>query len=306
VLSYLIKRLGGIGLGLLGISIIVFIAMRSIPGDPTINFIGEGFTQARADQLRKSWGLDQPIYVQYFIWVKNVITGNLGVSISSHNPVIDEIGARLPNTIVLAVASVGAAILIGLGIGIISGIKPYSWFDNLAMLASFLGLSVPPFWFGLLLMWVFAVELGWFPATGGGSIQYLVLPTTAMAVRYIASIARQTRASLLEVMRTDYIKTARSKGASTNTIIFKHALRNALIPVITVTGMIFGLVLGGSVMIEIVFAYPGIGKYLIESIFSRDYPVVQGIILVYAAMFMFINLIVDILYGIIDPRVRYT
>lgn len=286
-------------------SAIVFLMLRFIPGDPAMLMAGEDPKPEVIQALRKQWGLEEPLPVQYLVFMKNVIEGNFGISIRSGFPVSYEISLRLPHTILLSLVAMTLSLVIGLLVGIISSTRPYSIIDNASMFVALIGVSAPAFWTGLMLMWLFAVRLGWLPAVGVGTLAHIVLPSITLTGFTTPILARQTRSSMLEVLRQDYIRTARSKGLSERAIVYGHAVRNAMIPVITVAGISFGRLLGGSIVTETVFAYPGIGKLLIDAIFARDYPIVQGTVLVYAVVFTFLNLLVDLTYAYIDPRIHY-
>jgi len=290
---------------ILGISLIIFTVVRVIPGDPAYILAGPHATQEQMDQIRAQLGLDKHAVTQYFIFLKHLFQGDLGTSTRTGLPVIREIMTRFPNTLVLALASILLATVFGVTIGIIAGVKQNSKFDYLSMLVALLGLSMPVFWLGLMLMLLFSIQLGWFPAVGADSLKHIVLPAITLGANSTAIIARMTRSSMLEVIRLDYIRTARAKGLAEKVVISRHALKNALIPVVTVIGLQTGTLLGGAVLTEIVFAWPGIGRLLVEAILSRDYPVVQGVVLLIATVFIFVNLIVDILYSYLDPRIRY-
>jgi len=286
-------------------SAIVFLMLRFIPGDPALLMAGEDPKPEVIQALRRQWGLEEPLPVQYLMFMRNVVEGNFGTSIRSGLPVSFEISLRLPHTIVLSVVAMTLSIVIGLLVGIVSSTRPYSLVDNVSMFFALVGVSAPAFWTGLMLMWVFAVKLGWLPAVGVGTPAHLVLPSIALTGFTTPVLARQTRSSMLEVLRQDYIRTARSKGLSERAIVYGHGVQNALIPVITVAGISFGRLLGGSIVTETVFAYPGIGKMLIDGIFARDYPIIQGAVLVYALVFTFLNLLVDMTYAYVDPRIHY-
>jgi len=290
---------------LLGVSLIVFVLIRLVPGDPVVLLAGEDATPEAIRSLREQWGLDKPLYVQYLTFLWNLLRGDMGTSIRSGRPVADEISDRYLNTVNLACLSSAIALSIGILAGVASGTRPYTMMDNLSMLVALFGLSAPAFWLGLMLMWLFAVYLSLLPAVGVGTMSHLVLPSVTLGAAVAASVARQTRSGILEVMRQDYVRTARSKGLPENTVIWKHVLKNAMIPVVTVAGIFFGGMLGGSIVVETVFSYPGLGKLLIDSISSRDYPVVQGLILIYAVVFSLVNLAVDVSYSYLDPRIRY-
>lgn len=310
---YIIRRILLIIPVLFGASLLVFIALRLAPGDPATALAGEQATPELVAQIRKDMGLDQPLPVQYVIYVAKLLQGDWGKSTKTNSPVLDEILRRLPNTITLAVSSLTLAALVGILLGVLASIKPYSWIDGGSMTLALLGVSMPVFWLGLMLMVFFAVVLPrWlglsgpiFPPTGSGTWQHLVMPTITLAANSMAILARMTRATMLEVLRQDYVRTARAKGLRERGVIFRHALRNALIPVVTIMGLQFGILLSGAVLTETVFAWPGIGRLLVDSISYRDYPMVQGIILFIAMGFTFVNLAVDILYAFLDPRIHY-
>lgn len=266
---------------------------------------GPHATKDQVEQIRAQLGLNKHPVTQYFIFIKNLFRGDLGTSTRTGLPVMREIMARLPNTLLLALTSIMIATVFGVLTGIIAGVKQNSKFDYLSMLVALFGLSMPVFWLGLMLMLLFSIKLGWFPAVGADSFKHLILPAITLGANSTAIIARMTRSSMLEVIRLDYIRTARAKGLTEKLVISRHALKNALIPVVTVIGLQTGTLLGGAVLTEIVFAWPGIGRLMVEAILSRDYPVVQGVVLVVATMFIFVNLIVDILYSYLDPRIRY-
>ncbi len=303
--QYIIRRLLIMLPVLLGISLIIFTIVRVIPGDPGYIMAGPHATKDQVEQIRAQLGLDKHPVTQYFIFLQKLFRGDLGTSTRTGLPVTKEIMARLPNTLLLALASILIATVFGVLTGIIAGVKQNSKFDYLSMLVALFGLSMPVFWLGLMLMLLFSIKLGWFPSVGADSFKHLVLPAITLGANSTAIIARMTRSSMLEVIRLDYIRTARAKGLPEKLVLSRHALKNALIPVVTVIGLQTGTLLGGAVLTEIVFAWPGIGRLLVEAILSRDYPVVQGVVLVVATMFIFVNLIVDILYSYLDPRIRY-
>lgn len=284
---------------------IVFLMLRFIPGDPAVLMAGEDPNPEVIQALRRQWGLEEPLPVQYLVFLRNIVQGNLGISIRSGLPVLYEISLRLPHTMILSLAAMVLSTALGILVGIVSSTRPYSLIDNVSMFFALIGVSAPAFWTGLMLMWLFAVQLGWLPAVGVGTPAHIVLPSIALTGFTTPVLARQTRSSMLEVLRQDYIRTARSKGLSERAIVYGHAVRNALIPVITVAGISFGRLLGGSIVTETVFAYPGIGKMLIDGIFARDYPMIQGAVLVYALTFTVLNLFVDMAYAYVDPRIHY-
>ncbi len=286
-------------------SVVVFLMLYLIPGDPASIYVGESqATPERIAQIRHSLGFDRPLYVQYgdFLW--KAVHGNLGRSVQTNRPVAQEVLDRLPNTIQLAVAAMILAILSGVSLGIISGLKQNSWIDTLAMLGALTGVSIPVFWLGLLLIMFFAVRLHWFPATSQPGLRGLVLPAISLALLSTATLARLVRSSIIEVLHLEFLQTTRAKGLRERTVVLRHALPNALIPVITVIGLQFGSLLSGAVITETVFARPGLGKLVVDSIQNKDFPVVQGVILVLAMIYVIVNLLVDLSYAIIDPRIR--
>ena len=305
MLNFLIKRLLSIIPVLLGISLLLFIMLRMLPGDPARVLAGQMASPEDVEVIRVQMGLDQPVHVQYFAFLNRLVHLDLGVSARTQNPVIDEVWSRLPNTILLAVCAIVLACLLGIPAGVVAAVRPYSWVDYLVTLASLFGISMPVFWLGIMLMILFSVILGWLPAGGIGTWKHLVLPSVTLAAFVVAFIARMTRSSMLEVMGQDYVTTARSKGLKESLIVVKHALKNALIPIITVVGLQFGLLLGGAVLTETVFAWPGLGRLIVDSILARDYAMIQGSILVFGFLYTLVNLGVDLVYAVVDPRIRY-
>ena len=303
--AYIAKRLILTVPVLLGVSFVVFAIVRVLPGDPAQVLAGEAATKELIEGLRRDLGLDRPLLVQYVDFLGSLLRGDLGRSIRSKIPVTSELAIRVPNTMILALAGITVATLVGVPAGIISAVKPYSLIDTGVMLLALAGLSMPVFWSGLMLILVFAVLLGWLPAVGTGTPAHIVLPAIAVGMTSAAIIARMTRSSMLEVLRSDYIRTARAKGVAERVVINRHALRNALIPVITVIGLQTGTLLSGAVLTESVFAWPGVGRLMVEGILARDYPLVQGAVLVVALSFVLVNLVVDLLYALADPRIRY-
>ncbi|MCU0590977.1 MAG: ABC transporter permease [Desulfobacterales bacterium] len=305
MLNYVIKRLFSMIPVLVGISILLFFMLRMLPGDPAQVLAGQMASPEEIETIRKQLGLDRPVYEQYLSYLGRLVRLDLGRSARTQNPVIEEIWARLPNTALLAVVAIGLACLFGIPAGVISAVRPYTWVDYLVTMGALFGISMPVFWLGLMLVVVFAVVLRWLPAGGTGSWQHVVLPSVTLASFVVAFIARMTRSTMLETLSMDYISTARSKGLKEEVVVIKHALRNALIPIVTVVGLQFGLLLGGAVLTETVFAWPGIGRLIVDSILARDYPVIQGTILIFGLLYILVNLAVDILYVVIDPRIRY-
>lgn len=313
MLNYIIRRLLLAIPTLIGVTFLVFLSIRLVPGGPAIAIAGELATPALIEQVNRDLGLDQPVLTQYAIYVGKVLQGDMGQSVRSRIPVTEEIFMRLPRTLSLAAVSLLVACLIGIPIGISSSLRPNSWFDAGSMIIALLGVSMPIFWLGLMLMILFAVYLPQtlglsgpiFPPTGAGTWQHMVMPVIALAANSMAIQARMTRACMLEVLRQDYIRTARAKGQTERQVIYRHALRNAMLPIVTIIGLQFGTLLGGAVITETVFAWPGIGRLLVDSISYRDYPVIQGTVLVIAVGFVLTNLLVDVLYAYLDPRIQY-
>ncbi len=303
--NYVIKRLLLAVPVLFGVVILVFFMVRLTPGDPAVIMAGEQASEAEIELIRVQLKLDQPLHIQLGLFLENLIQGDLGRSTRSRAPVTSEIMTRFPNTLILMLTAMAIATLVGVTTGVISAVKQYSFFDAAAMFVALIGISMPVFWLGLLLMLYFSVNLGLLPAAGSGTWKHLILPSIALATVPTAIISRMTRSSVLEVLRQDYIRTARSKGLRENAVIIQHALKNAIIPVITVVGLQAGTLMGGAVLTESVFNWPGLGRLMVDSILARDYPVVQGAVLLLAVVFIFVNLLVDILYALFDPRIRY-
>ena len=289
----------------LGVSILVFSIIRLIPGDPARSIAGVNATPEFIQQVRVQYALDQPLYIQYGRFMAGMFRGDLGNSIFSGRPVTVEIAERFPRTLRLATLALFIASMLGVSAGIVSATRRNSLFDNGSMLIALVGVAAPVFWMALMLQLLFAVQLRWLPATGMGTWKHLVLPAITLGTSSAALMARITRSSMLDVLRQEYITTARSKGLNERIIVYKHALKNALIPVVTVLGLQFGILLGGAVLTETVFAWPGVGRLLVDSILRRDYPVVQGTVMLLAFLFVLINLTVDILYAFLDPRIHY-
>ena len=289
---------------ILGVMFIIFTLMYITPGDPAALLLGERARPEDIAALRLEMGLDDPFLIRFVTYIGDVVRLDFGSSFSTKRPVFDEIADRFPTTMLLAGLSVLVAVLVGIPLGIICATKQYTILDNVTTVLGLTALSIPNFWLGLVLIIIFAVNLGWLPATGFMGPRYWILPTLTIGLSSAGTIMRFTRSSMLEVIRQDYIRTAKAKGQKELTIIIKHALKNALIPVITVVGLQFGVLLGGAVLTETVFAIPGIGNYMVISIRARDFPIIQGGVLLIAIVFSFVNLLVDILYGYIDPRIR--
>jgi peptide/nickel transport system permease protein len=303
--NFIIKRLLSMIPVLIGISLLLFFMLRMLPGDPAQVLAGQMASPEEIETIRRQLGLDRPIYAQYLSYLNRLAHLDLGRSARTQNPVIEEVWARLPNTMLLAVAAIGMACLFGIPAGVISAMRPYTWVDYLVTTASLCGISMPVFWLGIMLVVVFSVYLKWLPAGGTGSWLHVILPSVTLAAFVVAFIARMTRSTMLETLNQDYTTTARSKGLTEKVVVIKHALKNALIPIVTVVGLQFGLLLGGAVLTETVFAWPGLGRLIVDSILARDYPVIQGTILIFGLLYILVNLAVDILYALIDPRIRY-
>ena len=302
--AYLIRRLSALIVVLFGVSIIVFAMLHFIPGDPAALLAGEDASSEDIEQIRKNLKLDRPLYVQYLTFIGKACVGDFGTSLRTYREVSEELAVRFPRTLILAVLSLCISVIIGMPAGIISATRQYSIFDYSSMLVAIIGVSMPTFWSGLLAMYLFSVKLGWFPTAGSGTFRHVVLPAATLGLSAAAIIARLTRSTMLEVLHNDYIRTARSKGLAEFRVIWKHALKNAMIPTVTIIGLRFGYLMAGAVVTETVFAYPGLGMFLVESIRWRDYPVVQGAILLIAASFVLVNLLVDLSYALLDSRIR--
>lgn len=302
---YIIRRLLSTIPVLFGISLLLFFLLRALPGDPAQVIAGELATEEEVSNIREQLGLNQPVYVQYAKFLLRIVQLDLGKSTRTQYPVTKEIAPRLLNTIILAVAATFLACLLGIPAGILAAVKPYTGMDMVVTVLALFGMSMPAFWLGLMLIVIFSVKLQLLPVGGTGGILYLILPSVTLAAYLLASITRNTRSSMMEILSQDYITTARSKGVKEQMVILRHALKNSFIPVVTVIGLQFGSLLGGTVLTETVFAWPGLGRLLVYSILSRDYPVIQGGILIFALLFVLTNLLVDVLYAYLDPRVRY-
>lgn len=290
---------------LLGVATLVFSLIHFIPGDPAQAMLGETAAQEDVDALRERLGLDRPLLEQYGIFLRGVVRGDLGTSLRTSQPVTTAIVERLPATLELAAAAMFVAIAFSIPLGIVAAVTRGTFVDHLATTVSLLGISIPNFWLGPLLALVFAVELGWLPVSGRGTMAHLVLPAMSLGASLAAILARMTRASLLEELREQYVIAARARGVSRARAVVRHAFRNSLIPVVTLVGLQFGAVLTGAVITETIFAWPGIGRLLIQSIGFRDYPLVQGCILFIAITYVGMNLLTDLVYGVLDPRIRY-
>lgn len=304
MLKYTAKRLLFLILVLLGVSFIVFTLLYISPGDPAKVILGEAASEEALEALREQMGLNDPFLVRYFTYLKNIILyQDLGTSYNTGLPVLDQILSVFPNTVMLAASAIVIAVVVGVTLGIISAVKQYSILDNLVMIFALMGTSVPIFWLGIMMIVLFSVKLGILPPSGYGTFEQMIMPAIALGLQSTAVIARMTRSSMLEVIKQDYVKTARAKGQKEFLVIMKHVFRNALIPIITVVGLQFGQLLGGAMLTEMVFSIPGLGRLIIDSISMRDYPVVQGGVLFVATCFSLINLVVDLLYAVVDPKI---
>jgi ABC-type dipeptide/oligopeptide/nickel transport system permease component len=332
LLSYIIKRLFWAIPTLLGVSILIFSMVHLAPGDPAFLILGERANAQNLAELREQMGLNKSLIEQYYIFISNAIKGDFGMSLISEEPVIDEFMARFPATIELSLFSMFFATIFGLFAGIISAVKRYSIFDYTAMSTALAGVSMPVFWLGLMLIYLFSIQLGWLPVSGRlgyefdideitglllidslilkeyevfwDACKHLILPGIALGTIPMAIIARMTRASMIEVLKEEYIRTARAKGCSERRVIIIHALKNALLPILTIIGLMVGTLFAGAILTETTFSWPGIGKWLIVAVNQRDFPVIQGTTLIIASIFVIVNLIVDVLYAVVNPRIR--
>jgi len=292
---------------ILGVLTLVFMMVHLLPGDPAEAIASQspGMTQQDVQRIRVQLGLDQPLYRQYLTFLSRLVHGDLGRSIFNGQPVRQMILTQFPSTLELTLAGMSFAIVFGVVLGIASAVRHNSWLDSISMAGALLGVSIPSFWLGLMLIFVFAVRLRWVPVVGGSGISGLILPALTLGFSAAAIIARLVRSSMLEVLGQEYVQTARAKGLAGRTIIVRHALRNALIPVVTIVGLQFGALLGGAVVVEIVFARQGIGRMAVDAILQKDFPVVQGVVLLAALVYVVVNLLVDLLYSLLDPRISY-
>jgi peptide/nickel transport system permease protein len=335
MLSYTLKRIASLLPVLLGITLAVFLLLRLIPGDAAVALAGERATPEQLAALREQLGLNQPLWLQYFAFLGNLLRLNLGSSLISGVPVLDEIRTRAAATFELSIAAMLVAIAIGIPAGVLAAVQKNRWLDQVTMAGSLLGVSLPVYWLGLLLVNVFAIGLNWLPPSGrigiagslsfqpltgfytldallqlkllalGDALTHLILPALTLGTIPLAIVARITRSAMLDVLTQDYIRTAQAKGLSQRRVIFRHALKNALLPINTTVGLQFGTLLGGAILTETIFSWPGIGSWIYDGILNRDYPVVQGGVVLVAIVFVLVNLLVDLSYGLVDPRVRY-
>lgn len=302
--AYVLRRVLSVVPVLLGVSVIAFLMSHLVPGDPVTVMLGERATAEDAARLRAELGLDDPLYVQYGRYIGRAVRGDLGESIRSGQPILREIRDRFPSTLILTSSAVVVAVVVGVTLGVAAAASRRAATDAGIMAFALLGISMPTFWSGILLILLFGLTLGWLPIAGGGP-KALILPTIALAAPAAAVLARMTRSTMLEVLNQDFVRTARAKGLRERVVVQGHVLKNSLIPVVTIIGLQFGGLLAGSVIIEAVFSRPGLGRYTVTAIQSRDFPQIQGIVLVVAAIYVFVNLAVDLLYAVLDPRIRY-
>jgi len=303
MLTFVLRRLLLAVPVLLGVIFVVMLTIELIPGDAVALMLGEHATREAVAALRDFLGLDKPLPVRYVEYVGRLARGDLGRSMQQNRPVIDELADAWPATLQLTMVALALAAVVGVAAGVVSAVWPNGVFDALARIGALLGLSMPIFWIGLVLIVVFSLWLPWFPVGGAGSPSHLVLPAVTLALPSIAMVARMTRSSVLEVLREDYVRTARAKGVAERLVVAKHALRNAFIPIVTLLGLQAGQLMGGAVLTETVFAWPGLGRLMVKAIFARDYVLLQGAVLVFALAFVVVNLIVDLSYGALDPRI---
>jgi peptide/nickel transport system permease protein len=305
MLVYTLRRIVMLVPVLIGVSVLVFLMLHLTPGDPARLVAGPDASPEQVDQIRHLLGLDQPLYRQYYVYMSRLVHGDLGQSIITHDAVTSELAPRFVATAELSGAAMLVAVVLGMGFGIISATRQYSWIDNLLSVLSLVGLSTPAYWLGLMLILLFSLHLRWLPAAGSGGLKHLILPTITLAMFAMATVARMTRGSMLDVLNQEFVQTARAKGLRERAVLIRHALKNALIPVITVVGLQVGQLLSGAVLTETVFAWPGIGRFMVDSIQARDFPIVQGGVLLTATTFVLVTLLVDLLYVVVDPRIRY-
>lgn len=310
--NFIVRRLALMVLALLGVSVIIFLIMRLLPGDPAQLILGEFATPEALAQLRQSLGLDQPLWRQFLDYVGQLLRGDLGRSLMTRRPVVEDVLHTFPYTLQLAFGALIVALLIGVPVGIVSALRRNSLIDRLSMLFALVGVAGPDFWYGIISLLIFSAWLGWYPILGtslaggsGAALKYLWLPALVLGFSLAGLVARITRSSLLEELGRDYTRTARAKGLSEQVVTIKHALRNALIPLVTVVGSNAGRLLGGTIIIEVTFVRPGLGQLLMQSIMQRDYPMIQGLSLFFATMVILVNVIIDVSYRMLDPRMEY-
>ena len=306
MLRYIVKRIVLMIPVLIVMTLIVFSIFYFGPGDPVSRIVGPNVTPEVYESIRQKYGLDQQFIVQYLRFLKSVVEGDLGMSILQERPVIEMIKERLPITLQIGLLGFLITFVVAIPIGVIAAVKKNTVVDYISMSGILLGMAVPTFWFGMMLLYVFGYKLRWFPISGYGSIRHYILPSLAIGLTNAAATARMVRSNMLEVLKQDYIRTARSKGLLERIVVYKHALKNALIPVITIMGLRLGWILGGSVALELIFSIPGLGRLMVDSILARDYPVVQGAMVVLTSSIILANILADILYAVVDPRIRYS
>jgi glutathione transport system permease protein len=304
-LNYFLKRLLGLVPTLLIVAVLVFLFVHMLPGDPARLAAGQDADAQTVELVRQELGLDRPLHEQFVHYFGRMLNGDFGTSMRTRRPVATEIAERFGPTLMLTITSMAWAVVFGMSIGVMSAVYRNQWPDRLGMTIAVSGISFPAFALGMLLMQVFSVYLGWLPTVGADSWKYYILPSLTLGAAVAAVMARFTRASFVEVIQEDFVRTARAKGVSERVVIAKHCLRNALIPVVTMMGLQFGFLLGGSIVVEAVFNWPGLGRLLVDSVTQRDYPVIQTLVLLFSLEFILINLIVDLLYGFINPTIRY-
>lgn len=309
MLRFLVRRLAYLGPVLLGITFFAFLLLHLAPGDPVFLILGDEYSNVELrEKVRSELGLDEPFLLQYAHWLGRLALGDMGVSLFSGNPVIDTVLIRLPVTLLLAGLTLVIAVVTGLGAGVLSATNRDSWIDSAVRVIATIGVAVPVFWLGIMLILVFSLYLDWLPASGGPlrhGLKGLILPSIALSASFTALLTRIVRSEVLEALQQDYVRTARAKGLRPLAVYFGHTLKNALIPVITVIGTQLGILLSGTVLTEHVFSLPGLGSLLIDSIYRRDFPLIQGALLIIGASFVLVNLLVDLMYAVVDPRVRY-
>jgi peptide/nickel transport system permease protein len=313
MLAFTIRRLLSTVMVMTTVAVFIFLLLHLSPGDPAAIIVGDNATPAQIDAVRKQLGLDDPLAVQFVRWLSGVLRGDLGISIFSHEPVNKLIGQRIEPTVSLAATTILLAVAIAVSFGVLAAWKAGTWIDRLVMVLSVVGFSVPVFVVGYLLIYLFSIKLGWLPVQGYAPladgfvpwIRHLVLPSIALGLAYVALIARITRTTMLDVLAEDYMRTARAKGVATGPLLMKHALKNAGVPIVTVIGIGVALLIGGVVITETVFNIPGVGRLVVDAISQRDYPIIQGVTLIFSGVYVVVNLIVDLSYTVIDPRIRY-
>jgi ABC-type dipeptide/oligopeptide/nickel transport system permease component len=305
MLSFLARRVLLAIPTLFGVLVVVFALLYVAPGDPVMEMVGERADSATIARLREELKLDEPLPTQFAHYAGGVLRGDLGRSYITNRPIVSDIRERFPRTLQLAASAMLLAAVVGITIGVLAAARPNGWFDRLSLAFAYLGISFPVYWVGLILILLVAVTLRWLPPSGYGGIEYLILPALALGSRSIAFLARMTRSAMLEVLGSDYIRTARAKGLRSRVVVAHHALRNALIPVITVLGLDFGYYLTGSILTETIFSWPGLGRYVVNAISRRDLPAIQGTVLFLSVVFVLVNLITDLVYAAADPRVGY-